>query len=191
MESDTVRISKKMSAILRHRAIDKGLAIDDGGWVPLDDFLRLPEMRNVSISMVKHIVDTNDKRRFALETRVGKQYIRCNQGHSKELGSVIKEDVLLKKITEPLPLCLHGTNDKALPHILKSGLKPMGRTHIHMASNFPGKVTSGARYNCRIFIEVDMSSAMKDGIQFYESQNGVILCSDTIEPKYFTTVHRL
>jgi len=38
-------------------------------------------------------------------------------------------------------------------------------------------VISGARLTCDAFIEIDVEKAMEDGIEFYRSDNGVILSS--------------
>lgn len=191
-EKDLVKVSKTMSAILRHRALELGLNMDSAGWVPLAELLNVRGMRGVSASLVTYIVENNDKRRFSIETREGVKYIRANQGHSKEFVAVLDEEKLLTKITSPLPLCVHGTTEKALVEIMKSGLKPMGRTHIHLAQGFPkdGKVISGARRGCRVFVEVNMTECMADGFDFYLSDNGVVLCSSNIPPKYLK-VHRV
>lgn len=46
-----------------------------------------------------------------------------------------------------------------------------------MAAGFPGEgeVISGMRQSCNMIIEIDLPSALKDGISFFESKNKVIL----------------
>ena len=184
-------ISKTMSYILRHGANKLGLQMDDAGWIKLDDLIQCKEMSGVSESVIQHIVDTNDKKRFSICEMDGIKYIRANQGHSATYSEIIDETKLLTLIEEPVR-CLHGTDIDSWEKIKDSGLKPMGRTHIHMAKDFPnGKVISGARKSAKVFIEIDMEMAMLDGIKFYLSTNEVILCSEVILPKYFKEVHFL
>ena len=73
----------------------------------------------------------------------------------------------------------------------------MSRQHIHMAEGFPeqGKVISGMRSTCHLAIFIDVEKAMKDGIEFYRSENDVILSpgdeNGFIKPKYFKRVVNL
>lgn len=64
--------------------------------------------------------------------------------------------------------------------IQHEGLNKMGRQHIHMAKGLPGEVISGMRYNSEVVIQVNVADAIKAGIRFFESDNGVIL-SDGID----------
>jgi 2'-phosphotransferase len=56
----------------------------------------------------------------------------------------------------------------------------MGRQHIHMAKGLPGEVISGMRQNSEVVIQINVTDAIKAGIRFFESDNGVIL-SDGID----------
>ena len=55
----------------------------------------------------------------------------------------------------------------------------MERHHVHLAKGLLGedRVISGMRTNAEVFIWVNVHKAIKDGLTFYESANGVILCS--------------
>ena len=49
----------------------------------------------------------------------------------------------------------------------------------------------GARSSANVFIVVDMEKAMRDGIEFYNSSNGVILTEGldgVLDPKYFKDI---
>ena len=188
--SDLISVSKTMSYILRHGAIKEGIKMDESGWVLFSELRKCKGMRGVPESVIYEVVRTNEKKRFALCERDGVKYIRANQGHSASFAEVIDETKLLTLIKEPIR-CLHGTDPDSWEKIKLSGLKPMGRTHIHMAKDFYGKVISGARKSASVFIEIDMELAMKDGIEFFMSSNEVILCSQDIIPKYFKEVHYL
>mmetsp|Transcript_7454 Transcript_7454/g.13012 ORF Transcript_7454/g.13012 Transcript_7454/m.13012 type:complete len:117 (-) Transcript_7454:102-452(-) len=53
----------------------------------------------------------------------------------------------------------------------------MKRNHIHFAPGLPGNggVISGMRKSCDVHIYINGSLCAQDGIQFYKSDNGVIL----------------
>ena len=53
------------------------------------------------------------------------------------------------------------------------GLSVMCRTHIHIATS--KNALSGHRKSCNVYIYIDVTKAIKDGIKFYLSSNGVIL----------------
>ncbi len=190
-----VEISKTMSWILRHGLHELNLVPDNNGRIQLKDLLDVKEIKkfNVSEEIIRNIVDTNDKKRFNLEEINGIWMIGANQGHSKDIGSQIDNTKLMKLITEPYDLCIHGTNLNVIEEIIKNGLKIMSRTHIHFASGYPtnNNVISGARKTAKVFVEIDMKLAMENGIQFYLSKNGVILTdgiNGIIEPKYFKNI---
>ena len=73
----------------------------------------------------------------------------------------------------------------------------MGRSHIHFAITediVKGNTKqSGIRSNCELLIYLDMAKAMADGIDFYMSDNKVVLSEGVgqdglIEAKYFKKI---
>jgi 2'-phosphotransferase len=121
--------------------------------------------KNIDEDEIRHIVESNDKKRFEIEERKHHKFIRATQGHSMK---VVNTEELLTKITDPLqyPTVVHGTFSKFWGSIKAGGLKRMTRNHIHFAPGMPKEegVVSGMRGSCDIIIEIDMGAAMKDGI---------------------------
>lgn len=194
-EQQHVKISKTLSWALRHKALELGLTIDSGGWVPLHEILNLQQIksvrRNITPQDIEIIVNENAKKRFDLKNDDGVLYIRAAQGHSKVLSDVIEEETLLQKIIEPCEVCVHGTNMKAYEVIKESGLKCMERMHVHFASRDDKSVISGMRSSATVKIYLDMDAAMRDGMEFFRSSNDVILSrglDGVIDPKYFKNV---
>lgn len=180
-----VRLSKKLSAILRHRIAENGLGavLRPDGFVPLAALLATPGFQGVDPQQVREIVASNDKQRFSLIEEDGIAFIRANQGHT---AAGIDSDQLLQKLDEGGAAALggghgqavHGTSYSSWPSIVASGgLHRMARHHIHLAEGMPGEagVISGMRRSAEVFVWVNVRRAMAAGVPFYRSANGVIL----------------
>ncbi|XP_029643220.1 uncharacterized protein LOC115217608 [Octopus sinensis] len=183
-------LSRQLSSILRHRARDMKLHIDSGGFVAVDEILRLPNFRDANSKVIETIVEKDSKQRFHLKTdeKSKRMFIRANQGHSLKL-----ENLDLREIFDAseYPTVLHGTYYENWKKIRTQGLKTMQRNHIHFAADMPGSsgVISGMRQSCEIIVYLNLEKALKDGIKFYISSNNVILSPGNekymIEPQYF------
>jgi len=190
-----IRLSKTMSKVLRHHLHDSGLKIykdesgESDGSVNFTDFAKY--MR-ASEDSIRKVVDNNEKKRFSIINRNGINWIRANQGHSEESGSMISDSALLKEITTPYDFCAHGTYKQYIDLIKKNGLNRMSRKHIHMIKCMDA--ISGFRKSSEILIHINMKAAIDDGIVFYESDNNVILTEGVdgvLDPKYFTKFENL
>uniref|UniRef100_A0A061RJ36 2'-phosphotransferase n=1 Tax=Tetraselmis sp. GSL018 TaxID=582737 RepID=A0A061RJ36_9CHLO len=189
-KTDVVKLSKKLSYVLRHSAQACGLVVRPDGYVKLDDLLKIPSFSGVSLSSVRQVVESNDKQRFSiLQEPGGALFIRANQGHTM---ACIDEELLLRLLSEPKdspPIAFHGTYRRYVPQIMEGGLRSMGRTHVHLARDLPeaGNVISGMRASAEVVVCVDIHRAISDGLRVFESANGVILCRE-IPPRYFRSV---
>jgi len=190
------KISKTMSYILRHGLIELELDFDNKGRITIDTLLNNQQMKdlNANEDIVKLIIESSDKKRFNIEEVDGKIMIGANQGHNKDVGELIDNDILLEELKEPVDKCVHGTYNKFIDQIMKEGLKTMTRKHIHFSIGYSddNKVISGMRKSCDIFIEIDMKKAIDDGIKFYKSYNNVILTSginNKLDSKYFLKIN--
>ncbi|KAJ3170004.1 hypothetical protein HDU87_000527 [Geranomyces variabilis] len=177
-----VQLSKALSYILRHGAEKDGIPIRSDGNVLLSDLKRHPRLRTATFDDIKRIVATNAKQRFSLsqDGTSGAWQIRANQGHS--LSSAIIQ-IPMQPILDAnsIPAAIHGTTRAAYTLIKSSGgLRPMGRQHIHLATGIPSKdasVISGMRTSAQVLIYVSMARALAAGIEFWRSENGVVLTS--------------
>jgi putative RNA 2'-phosphotransferase len=155
------KVSKFLSRHLRHES--KLVTPDHGGWVLLDDLLRVSPGW-VTREAVEEAVLTNDKQRFVLLW--GR--IRASQGHSIEV------DLGLEPI-EPPAVLYHGTFPQAVEAIRREGILRMSRHHVHMASETSTAVTVGRRSGTPVVFKIDAERMAKDGYAFYQSVNGVWL----------------
>lgn len=187
MDKSMIKLSKTMSWLLRHHVSDKGLNMDDEGYILLDDMLSLDEFNGVNYDQVRYVVDNNEKKRFSMVEKDTRWYIRANQGHSKATGDLIDDTKALTPVdTSRVTVAYHGTNNKAWKGIKVAGLRSMGRKHVHMAS--APDVVAGLRKNSPVVLEIDLAAAAEHGVEFMESENGVILTKDLIHPMFIRRI---
>jgi len=183
---------KKLSYILRHGATLAGLKVRKDGFIRVKDLLSLKDFQSYNIESLQRIVTEDEKNRYKMIIdESGDFYIRANQGHSLEIEG-IQDDLILTRITEPLPTCFHTTYQENMESIHTTGLKVMNRRHIHMSSSLESR--SGKRAGCDRLIYIDMKKAMEDGIVFYRSDNDVILTlgiKGVLSSDYFLKIEAL
>jgi 2'-phosphotransferase len=166
------RFSRSLSRVLRHAAIDNGLAVRKDGYVATSDLLSLPLFKGCTLDDLEVIVRDDNKQRFSLihEMVEGElvTYMRANQGHTLPEGILDPELVLtrLNEMTAP-SLAIHGTYLKAWNEGIKySGLKCMSRHHIHFAKGLAGEsgVISGMRRDVEVLIYLDVTKVIRSEI---------------------------
>ncbi len=183
-----------MSKILRHSAVKMGLKMDEQGFILVKDLLKVKRLKNMTLDLLRLLVETNDKKRYELKQIDGIFYIRAVQGHSIDLDdSKLYQDI--NSTDEIKDVVIHGTFSQFWHLIEATGLNSMTRTHIHMSTGYPGdkKVISGMRKTCDIFIEIDIPLALKNKRKFQMSKNGVILCrgiNKALSPIFFKKVYK-
>jgi putative RNA 2'-phosphotransferase len=112
------------------------------------------------------IVDTNSKKRFAFNEDETK--IRASQGHS------LKIDLKYNPIKPPKSL-FHGTSERFLESILKSGIEKRNRQHVHLSSDIETALKVGQRHGKPVILEIQTEKMNKNGHKFYLSENKVWL----------------
>jgi len=85
---------------------------------------------------------------------------------------------------------IHGTYFKYWSKIKTEGLSRVKRNHIHFAKGL--NFINGLRQNAELFVYINFEKAKEDGLIFFESENGVVLCAGNskgfIQTKYFLKV---
>lgn len=165
-------ISKKLAYLLRH---DKDYSFDRHGWREVDDLIL---NHGFTRSLLESIVATNNKQRYEFNDDNTK--IRARQGHS------VQVDVELKEATPPVML-YHGTSEDVVSAILKEGLKPGTRLHVHLSSDIETAIKVGRRHGCPVVLKVNAEAMKADGSVFYLSNNGVWL-TDSVAPEYISLI---
>jgi len=169
-KKEEIKTGKYISYLLRHNPED--LEMSSNGWVKVKDLLK---KANISMTNLEQIVDNNNKKRYIFDDY--KMRIRANQGHS------IDVDVELEEATPP-EFLYHGTSDRNINSIFKSGLKKMNRNHVHLSADIETAKNVGKRHGGNLVIfSVYSESMLDDGIRFFLSENGVWL-TDYVSPDY-------
>jgi putative RNA 2'-phosphotransferase len=171
--TDVVRVSKRLSHVLRHHPDSVGLTLDEHGWVAVDDLLAALHLTRGEL---EEVVAGNDKRRFALDDSGTR--IRASQGHS------VPVDLGHAPAVPPGAL-FHGTVERFLPSILAEGLRPGNRHAVHLSADRETAERVGARRGRPVVLRVDAAAMVRDGVVFTRSDNGVWLV-DAVPPRYLS-----
>jgi len=177
-EKRTVKTSKLLSRVLRHDPAAVGITLDEAGWVRVDTLLAALARRGTRLSRAEldHVVETNNKRRFAYSE--DGLSIRASQGHS------VAVDLGLAS-AEPPAVLYHGTTGRSLDAIFQEGLRPMSRQDVHLSADTETAVRVGSRHGRPVVLVVDAAAMSAAGHVFRVSANGVWL-TDTVAPEYLT-----
>ena len=175
---DSVRTSKLLSLVLRHRPETIGIELDDSGWVDVDVLLKALQEHGTCLSLdqLHSIVENNDKKRFVI--RDGR--IRANQGHSISVALDLEP-------VEPPAVLFHGTVSKYADSIQNHGLKRMNRQHVHLSPNVETAISVGRRRGKPIIFEVRAFEMYEAGHHFFLSENGIWL-TEFIPPRFLQRV---
>ena len=167
-EKDTTHVSKFLSMVLRHQPEIIGLLLDENGWTDVDHLLEQMNANGfaISFSTLQYVVETNDKKRFALSSDGSK--IRASQGHSVNIA-------LDYGPQQPPDVLYHGTAERSLPSILLTGLDKRDRHHVHLSELAETALSVGKRYGRPVLLTVQAQRMFRDGYTFFRSENGVWL----------------
>lgn len=163
--------SKYLSFLLRHKPEAANLTMDKEGWVQVEQILQNTDFTTAELHQ---IVADDQKGRYSFSSVASS--IRANQGHS---AAGVK--LLFKKAVPPTIL-YHGTAESALSEIMKHGLLPMKRHHVHLSADLEtAKSVGGRRKGGFVVLEIDAKTMLANGYKFFISDNHVWLV-DLVPP---------
>jgi putative RNA 2'-phosphotransferase len=177
---DVVRVSKRLSFVLRHRPDSVGLSLDDAGWVDVDELLSALARSGLRLSRAEldAVVAGNDKQRFALDESGTR--IRASQGHSVPVALGYRTEI-------PPGVLFHGTVERFLAAILAEGLRAGNRHAVHLSADVATASAVGGRRGRPVVLRVDAATMAADGFAFTRSANGVWL-TDAVPARYLERV---
>lgn len=174
-----VETSKFLSFVLRHQPQAIGIALDREGWTDIAALIAAAtkDGRRLDRALIDEVVRSNDKGRFAISSDGLR--IRAVQGHST---STVQ---LSHRALAPPPVLYHGTASRFVAAILRQGLRPGARHHVHLSQEQATAATVGARYGMPVVLHVDAAAMAADGCIFFLADNGVWL-TDAVPPRYLS-----
>jgi putative RNA 2'-phosphotransferase len=171
--NSTAERSKYLSYLLRHAPEKANLTLDKQGWCLIDQLLANTDFTEEELSS---IVFNDTKGRYSFDAFATS--IRANQGHSTDTVKLT-----FKKAVPPVVL-YHGTHDGAVENILKVGLQPMSRHHVHLSADLDTAQNVGGRRKRGVVVfTVDTKTMLANGYDFFLSDNGVWLVN-TVPPPF-------
>lgn len=182
MDHRLVKTSRQLSWLLRHGAPTVGVAVDAAGWARIDDVLRHLRIARPELD---EVVRENNKQRLQVEG----DRIRCCQGHSTEDMPVTQAalEASWQRWAGEGPIW-HGTAVSALEGIAAEGIRPVKRTHVHLAAALDSVV--GKRAAVDVMLRVSVEHLRANALEVYEAPNGVLLtravppdCITGLEPR--------
>jgi len=172
----TTRISRFLSLVLRHEPGKIGITLDGEGWTNVDELITAMNRHGheLDFGTLEHVVDTNDKKRFAFSA--DGEMIRASQGHSVEV------DLGYETATPP-EILYHGTVGRFLPAIRETGIQKGQRHHVHLSPVLATATAVGKRRGQPVILTVLAGEMNTVGHVFHVSANGVWL-TDSVPPQF-------
>ncbi len=175
---NTIKLSKLVSFILRHKPEDYEITLDDEGWVDISVLIkqivgRHKEYAGINKGSFEQITKQSGKQRFEIKDN----RIRAFYGHSIE-AKIVRDKSC------PPDVLYHGTPTQTAQLILKDGLKAMNRQNVHMSSDEQtAEIVAKRWHSDYLILKVDAKRAFDEGINFYEGNENIWL-ADFIPPQY-------
>jgi putative RNA 2'-phosphotransferase len=183
----TEQRSKYLSLLLRHKPETANLTLDKEGWC---DITQLITNTDFTVEELEKITETDAKGRYSirywemahcgsdLEVIREPTHIRANQGHST------KSVKMHFKVAVPPVVLYHGADDRFMGIIMKEGLTPQKRHHVHLSADVEtAQMVGGRRRSGHTVLAIDAKQMLAVGHKFFISENGVWLV-DHVPPKY-------
>lgn len=164
-----------------HKPEKLGIQLDESGWTGAETLIakmnhfRIPIDRDI----LEHIVETNNKKRFAFNEKRDK--IRANQGHSINIS-------LDYDPVEPPEVLFQGSAKKFMNRILRTGLEKRNRHHVHLSVEVHTAKAVGKGHGKPVVLAVAATQMCRDGFEFFVSANGVWL-TENVPVKYLKIIN--
>ena len=170
------RLSRFLSFLLRHRPPDYPLGFDRQGFVSWSALKEQVEGRfpDATEEEIRAVIRGSDKKRFELRD----DKVRATYGHSFPVDLGVES-------VEPPARRYHGTARELAQMVLREGLKPRGRTYVHLSASLDEAVAVGQRRDpSPAILVIDARAAHSSGIHFYAS--GPLYLAEEIPPRFLS-----
>ena len=186
MNEQKTGISKHLCYLLRHAPSAASLAMDEHGWVGIDQLIENVNAKGkvkLTRELIERIVETDDKGRYRVSS--DGERIKACQGHS--IPWVAPE---LEQRTPP-EFLYHGTTGEAYEEIQKSGaILRMSRhaVHLHADERMAWQIAERRKNKTPIVLKIASGTMAREGIAFSISENSVWFC-ERVPVKYIEVMN--
>ena len=169
----TVRLSKLLSLVLRHRPQEFDIEVDAQGFADVSAVLTGLQKKDGDIGMsdIVAIVEGTEKKRFEIVD--GK--IRARYGHSFEVDLGLEP-------AEPPEVLYKGVSQREVESALENGLTPFDRQYVHLSydPDVAGQLGRGGN----AVIRIDAFTAHEAGVAFFDC--GPTMLTELVPAEYLT-----
>jgi len=176
--ANTNQLSKFLALILRHKAPEFDLQLDEDGFVEVGQVWQIIQNQygnKYSYNDLETIVvgDNHGKKRYEIVD----DKIRAMFGHS-----AVRE--ITYPIVTPPEYLYHGTSQEAIDSIKETGLQAQSRQYVHFTTNLDNAKRVASRHSkSTVILQIHSLKAHNDGIIFHRPEAEHYL-SKHIAPKY-------
>lgn len=175
------KISKFLSYILRHKPDSIGITIHKNGWASVQEIIdKAPEKNAMTLEEIQYVVENQnpEKRRLTLSEDLSE--IKAISGHS------INVELDMEEVNPPT-LLYHGTSESNLKSILKNGLTPQKRHHVHMSNDIEtAKIVANRRSGKKVILKIEAMKMRASGYKIYFLNN--IYFTNKVNPGFISIV---
>lgn len=176
--ANTNQLSKFLALVLRHKADEFNLQLDENGFGDIHQVWEIIEERygkKFKYSDLEMIVEGDKYGKKRYEIIDGR--IRAMFGHSD-----------VREITYPISMppqyLYHGTSQEAIDSIKVTGLQAQSRQFVHFTTNLDNAKRVANRHSKNtVILHIHALDAHNDGIVFHQPEAEHYLCKH-IAPKY-------
>ncbi len=170
-EARADRLSRFLAMVLRHRAHQFDLPMDDEGFVPVDELLEVIDEQSsldwVELEHLEYLTHRGDRKRF--EIRDGG--MRATYGHS------FRRPIRYQEVEPPEELFVAIPKGQ-VAQVKAQGLRPLGRQYVHLSEQRAEAEEVGRRHDDNsMIVTVRAGEAAKKGVPFYRPTDGLYLVS--------------
>ncbi len=164
-------LGRFLSLVLRHKPEAAFLRLDPHGWAGVEELLAgcARAGRPLTREDLERIVREDGKQRYSFDRE--HRRLRANQGHSVPVELELREAI-------PPARLYHGTASRFLEGIRAGGITRQSRQHVHLSAELSTAWSVGARHGTPVVLPIDAAAMVREGRQFWLSENGVWLCRE-------------
>ena len=168
------RLSRLLTAALRHKPQDFNLRLQEDGFVDLEEVASQRAFRKHGASprMLAAVSTQLSKKRFVFKLAGRQVFVAASHGHSKGILRSLAIFEQLTVTTAP-SLAFHATQFRKWAGISANGLRSMDREHVHLA--LQADQESGLRQDQDLLLVVRARAMVAAGITLLRSATDVLL----------------